>query len=238
MTPDGPQRVIVLATSNVGKLAELRELLASLPVDLRLLADVVGPVEIPEPFATFRENAAHKALQAARLSNSWALAEDSGLTVERLNGRPGVYSARFAGKGTPDEERVQQLLRCLRGVSADGRQAAFHCCVALASPGGESVSDQEIRPTTAGGSVSDQEIRPTGVLKPSIVGEWQGRCDGVICERPRGTNGFGYDPVFVPSGETRTNAELSPPEKNALSHRGQAMRAFARDLPRLLDGCP
>jgi len=198
------ERLIVLATGNRGKVVEVSPLLREMPVQLAILSDVVGAIPIPEPFATFRENAVHKALVAAALSGSWALGEDSGLEVDALAGRPGVYSARLAGKGAPDEQRIRLLLDMLLGVPPERRTARFCCAVALASPGG-------------------------------VLGEWQGHCEGHITEAPRGDGGFGFDPVFEPLGLTRTTAEMSTNEKNAISHRGQALRRFAADLPGLLD---
>ena len=203
MSARDEERLIVLATGNRGKVVEISPLLGGMPVKLAILSDLVGAVPIPEPFATFRENAVHKALAAAALSESWALGEDSGLEVDALAGRPGVYSARFAGKGAPDEERVRLLLDMLRGVPPDRRKARFCCAVALASPRG-------------------------------VLGEWQGHCAGRIAEAPRGDGGFGFDPVFEPLGLTRTTAEMSTDEKNAISHRGHALRHFAADLPRIL----
>jgi XTP/dITP diphosphohydrolase len=196
-------RSIVLATNNPGKARELEALLGGLSLRLALVRDVCGAVDIAEPFATFRENAAYKARVAARLAGEWALGEDSGLAVDALAGRPGVYSARFAGKGEPDERRVGLLLGMLRGTPAPRRAARFCCAIALASPEG-------------------------------AVGEWQGVCEGRIAESARGEGGFGFDPVFIADGQTRTNAELTSDEKNAISHRGIAMRALARDLAGLL----
>ncbi len=198
-------RRIVLATNNAGKVAELAELLSDLPVELELLRDAVGPVDISEPFATFHENAAHKAITAARLAGCWALAEDSGLVVDALGGRPGVYSARFAGKGTPDGDRIDLLLEMLTSVPPNQRGARFRCAIALASPG-------------------------------EILGDWRGTCEGSITTAPRGQSGFGYDPIFQTDGQARTNAELSRAEKNAISHRGMAIRLLMGDLPGMLGG--
>jgi XTP/dITP diphosphohydrolase len=197
------ERLIVLATNNRGKLVEMSKLLSGLPVQLALLSDAIGSTSIPEPFATFRENAAHKALTAAALSGGWALAEDSGLEVDALGGRPGVYSARFAGEDAPDERRVERLLRMLAGVPSEARTARFRCAVALAAPG-------------------------------NVLGQWEGQCEGHISEAPRGNAGFGFDPVFIPTGMSRTTAEMFTDEKNAISHRGKALRQFRADLPRLL----
>jgi len=215
-------RLIVLATSNPGKVRELEALLSDWittkytkhtkgrhgggtrpAVRFAVLSDIAGPLEIPEPFATFRENAAFKARVAAERSGEWALGEDSGLQVDALAGRPGVYSARFAGKGQPDARRVALLLAMMREVPAPRRTARFHCAVALASPEG-------------------------------LLGEWQGVCEGRIAEAARGEGGFGFDPVFIPDGETRTMAELAPEQKNAISHRGRAMRRMAEALRGML----
>ncbi len=203
MSRTSAERLIVLATSNRGKVVEVAELCRGLPVELALLTDILGPTDIPEPFSTFRENAAHKALTAAALSDAWALGEDSGLEVDALGDRPGVYSARFAGKHAPDPERVQLLLKMLASVPADRRAARFRCAMALAAP-------------------------------DRLLGQWQGECEGRIAEAPRGSRGFGFDPAFIPAGKSRTMAELSTQEKNSLSHRGNALRRFLADLPRLL----
>jgi XTP/dITP diphosphohydrolase len=200
--PSG-ERLIVLATANRGKVVELAELCRNLPVKLALLGDMLQDASIPEPFATFHENAAHKALTAAILSNAWALGEDSGLEVDALGGRPGVYSARFAGKASPDRDRVKLLLASMADIPPDRRTAHFRCAMALASPGG-------------------------------LLGEWHGECEGRVAEAPRGAGGFGFDPVFIAAGESRTMAEMSTEEKNAISHRGNALRQLLADLPRLL----
>jgi XTP/dITP diphosphohydrolase len=197
-------RLLVLATGNAGKARELEALLGGLQLRVTLLRDVAGPTEIPEPFATFRENARRKAEVAARIAGEWALGEDSGLSVEALQGRPGVYSARFAGAGQPDAERVALLLRMLEGVPEPHRTARFHCALCLAAPHG-------------------------------VLGEWEGLCEGTITSEPRGQGGFGYDPIFVPRGQARTSAELAPDGKNAISHRGLAMRRFVAEVPRLLE---
>jgi XTP/dITP diphosphohydrolase len=219
-----PPRLIVLATSNAGKVRELELLVddwittkytkytkgrqgdGSRPaVRLALLREVGGDDVMPEPFATFRENAAYKARTAAQRSGEWALGEDSGLQVDALGGRPGVYSARFAGRGQPDARRVQLLLEMLRDVEEGRRTARFRCAVALASPEG-------------------------------MIGEWEGVCEGRIAEAARGEGGFGYDPIFVPEGEARTMAELTREEKNSISHRGRAMRRMAEELEGMLRG--
>ena len=189
---------LVMATRNAGKVREMAELLRDLDVRLLSLNDFPELPEIPEEGATFAENALAKAQTVARLTGLLALADDSGLEVEALGGRPGVFSARYAqdrtGERTPsDEDNWRKLLDELREVSPEKRQARFVCEIALAWPNG--------RLLTTRGEVS-----------------------GVIAQEPRGTRGFGYDPVFwVPAYEA-TVAELDLAVKNRISHRGRALK--------------
>lgn len=191
---------IVLATRNPGKIFELRRIMAGF--------EVVGLEEFPhigevaETGLTFAENALLKAHAVAAQSGLPAVADDSGLCVDALNGMPGVFSARWAGRHGDDKANLDLLLAQVSDVPADRRAAHFTCAAALALPTG-------------------QEQVVEGVLP------------GHILSQPRGSNGFGYDPIFVPEGEVRTAAELSPDEKDAISHRGRAFRALApivRDL--------
>lgn len=193
---------LLVASTNPGKVAEISRLLASLPVEVVGLAAYPGFPGSEEPHPSFRENAEHKAREAARFAGCLALADDSGLEVEALGGRPGVQSARY---GRDDAERISKLLGELQGVTGEDRRARFACVAALASPAG-------------------------------VVGAWEGTVAGRIAEAPRGTNGFGFDPVFLYQG--RTFAEMSSEEKNAVSHRGEALRAFVADLPGILHGYP
>jgi XTP/dITP diphosphohydrolase len=190
---------VLLATRNAGKLAELRRMLADGPVEVIGLADVPEFPEAPETGATFAENALAKARDAAAATGMPAVADDSGLAVDALNGMPGVLSARWCGRHGDDTANLELLLGQLADVPDERRGAAFVCAAALVVPGG---------PETV------------------VHGEWRGR----IVRAPRGSNGFGYDPIFVPEGEERTSAELSSEEKDAVSHRGRAMRAL---LPHL-----
>ena len=188
---------VVLASGNPGKLRELAELLA--PSGLEVLPQSAFGIETPpETGATFRDNALLKARHAAGLAALPALADDSGIEVDALHGRPGVYSARYAGEGASDEANLRKLLAELEGVPEGARGARYQCVIALA--------------------------RRSDDPDPLITtGTWEGR----ITTAPRGSGGFGYDPVFLPQGSTRTAAELDPAEKNAVSHRGQALRALA-----------
>jgi XTP/dITP diphosphohydrolase len=193
---------LLLATRNAAKLAELRRLLEAADVrGIRVLglADVADFPEEPETGATFAENALAKARDAVKATGLPAVADDSGLAVDALNGMPGVFSARWSGRHGDDRANLELVLGQVADVPDDRRGAAFFCAAALVVPAGEEVV---------------------------VHGEWTGR----LTRAPRGTGGFGYDPVFVPDGETRTAAELTPEEKDAFSHRGRAMRAL---LPHL-----
>jgi XTP/dITP diphosphohydrolase len=192
---------VLLATRNAGKLAELRRMLGGGPVEIVGLADVPAFPDAPETGATFAENALAKARDAAAATGLPAVADDSGLAVEALNGMPGVLSARWSGRHGDDHANLELLLGQLADVPDERRGAAFVCAAALVVPGG---------------------------LETVVHGEWPGR----IVRAPRGSGGFGYDPIFVPDGDERTSAELSPEEKDAASHRGRAFRAL---LPHLSD---
>jgi len=191
---------LLVATSNPGKLAEIREIVAGIALELVSLRDLRLPPP-DETGDTFHANAAQKATISARQSGLWTLADDSGLCVEALGGAPGVHSARYA---PTDEERRGKLLRELRGLPEEKRNAHFFCAVALSPPDGERILKAE------------------------------GRVEGSIAFGERGTNGFGYDPIFLPA-ETpgRTLAELGSAEKNRLSHRGRALQRLRPVLERL-----
>ncbi len=198
---------VVVATRNAKKLGELARILGD-DVKVLGLADVPPFDELPETGATFEENAVDKARQAAAATGEIALADDSGLAVDALNGMPGVLSARWSGRHGDDAANTALLLGQLADVPDDRRGAAFVCALAVVTPDGR------------------VEV---------VRGEWRGR----IGREPHGTNGFGYDPVFVPvesdeAGDHRTSAELSPAEKDALSHRGRALRLMLPVLAKVL----
>lgn len=197
---------IVLASSNEGKLAELRSLLAELPVQLVTLKDLLGQhPTLPEDGNTFEANAVQKARAAHQLTGLPALADDSGLEVTGLQGRPGVRSARFSHERATDAENNAALLRELESVDDEGRVARFRCVLALVVP---------------------------GVEQPLTV---EGTASGSIARDSRGGGGFGYDPLFLVDGfEGRAMAELSDTEKNQVSHRGQAARAMKPLIAQLL----
>ncbi|AQZ66157.1 Nucleoside 5-triphosphatase RdgB (dHAPTP, dITP, XTP-specific) [[Actinomadura] parvosata subsp. kistnae] len=191
---------IVLATCNAGKIAELRRILTGF--DIVGLEEFPAIGEIAETGVTFEENALIKAHAVAQGSGLPAVADDSGLCVDVLNGMPGVFSARWAGRHGDDRANLELLLAQVSDVPSDKLTAYFACAAALALPSGES----------------------------RVV---EGTLPGGLVRTPRGSGGFGYDPIFVPEGESRTTAELTPEEKDAISHRGRAFRALApivRDL--------
>jgi XTP/dITP diphosphohydrolase len=188
---------LLLATRNAGKLAELQRLLeAAVPgVEVVGLRDVDDYPEAPETGATFAENALLKAREAVRYTGLPAVADDSGLTVDALNGMPGVLSARWSGRHGDDDGNTALLLGQLADVPDERRGGAFVCAAAfVAADGTEHVLERQWR--------------------------------GTVIREKRGTNGFGYDPVFVPQGLEVTSAELAPEEKDARSHRGQAFAAL------------
>ena len=190
----------VLASANPGKLREFAALLAPFAVQLVPQAEL-GIRPAGETGTTFLENALIKAHHAARHARLPALADDSGLEVDALGGRPGVWSARFAGEAASEEANLRHLLAELHDVPQEFRQARYQCVIVWAR------------------SVGDQA--------PLIA---RGTWEGGIAHVPRGHGGFGYDPVFIPAGEHRSAAQLASAEKNAVSHRGQALRALVAML--------
>ncbi len=195
--PQAPPR-LVLATANQRKLAELTRILAAGRVEVALttLAEFPGAPDVAETGATFAENALLKARAIAEFTGLPAVADDSGLCVDALNGMPGVLSARWSGGHGDDEANLRLVLAQLSDVSDDRRGAQFVCAAALVLPGGrEHVSE--------------------GVVRGRLIRE------------PRGQNGFGYDPIFVPESADITTAEMASADKDRISHRGKALRGLA-----------
>ncbi|MDT4954296.1 MAG: XTP/dITP diphosphohydrolase [Acidobacteriota bacterium] len=186
---------LLIATGNKGKIVELRSLLEPLSLRLRSLAEFQEIAEVAETGASFAENAILKARGYATQTQLWTLADDSGLEVAALDGAPGVYSARYGGEGLSDADRTQRLLEKLSQVGSANRHARFVCVIAIADPGGE------------------------------VANVSTGICEGRIAFTPRGTNGFGYDPVFVPEGYEQSFGELTTEIKEKISHRARALSA-------------
>ena len=187
---------MVIATRNRGKLLEFRELLLPLKSEILSLADLEVDTEFEESGNTFAENARLKAIGYSRLVQFPVLADDSGLEVEALGGRPGIFSARYGGPGASDEDRVRKLLKELESSGGE-RNARFVCSLALAQGG-------------------------------RLLLESEGECRGTIAKEPQGTNGFGYDPIFLFPALGRTYAELNQAEKNVHSHRSRAVASLLR----------
>lgn len=194
---------VVLATRNQGKVAELRRILSAYDIELVGLDEFPNVADVAETGETFIANALLKAHAVAQATGLIAVADDSGLSVDALNGMPGILSARWSGRHGDDAANLDLVLAQLSDLPDERRGAAFVCAAAAATPDGrEQVAEA--------------------------------RLDGVLIRKPRGSNGFGYDPIFVPEDETRTTAELTAAEKDAISHRGQAFRALAPLLAQLV----
>lgn len=204
-------RELILASRNAGKIREFKRMLAELASDIEVLSllDFPDLPEVEETGTTLQENASLKAVQITAATGKPCLADDSGIFIDALNGDPGVYSARWAGSHGDDQANNTKVLQQIHELEANGRidrSAQFRCVVALSFPEGH---------------------RRAG----EIIFE-SGEMPGEIIDQPRGGNGFGYDPIFVPLGFVQTSAELDAQEKDRISHRGQAMRKI---LPILID---
>jgi len=186
-------KTIILATNNADKVREIREMLAGGDIEILPLKEAGIDIDIEETGTTFEENALIKARAICKMTGKPALADDSGLCVDYLDGAPGVYSSRFMGEDTPYSEKNAAIIEKLEGVEGEERAAAFKCCMAFVLPDGK-------------------EFVTMGEMK------------GVIADKPAGENGFGYDPIVYLPEYGRTSAQLSPDEKNAISHRGEALR--------------
>lgn len=195
---------VVLATRNAHKIRELARILTPYRIDFASLDDWPEVPDVAETGATFADNALLKARFVAGATGLVAIADDSGLVVDALNGMPGVLSARWAGRHGDDAANLSLVLAQLADVVDERRGAAFVCAAAAVAPSGAEI----------------------------VV---EGRVDGRLLRSARGEGGFGYDPIFVPLGETRTTAEMSAAEKDALSHRGKAFRELAPRLTELRD---
>ena len=191
---------IVLASNNKGKVRELGQMLESLNMDV-LPQAAFNIEDAEETGLTFIENAIIKARHAAKLSGLPAIADDSGLEVDALNGAPGIYSARYSGEGATDEKNLLKLLEDLKDVPEEKRTARFQCLLVYLR----------------------HENDPTPVI-------CQGTWEGVITTEAKGANGFGYDPVFYVPENQCTSAELTPEQKNEMSHRGKALQKLLVEL--------
>jgi XTP/dITP diphosphohydrolase len=191
---------LLVATNNAGKVKELLQRLADLPLRLRLLSEFPAIPEAEETGATFVENATLKAVHYSTASGLFSLADDSGLAVDALGGSPGIYSARYAGTQATYAERMARLLDELAATGDADRRARFVCAIVVADPS-------------------------TGILET-----FEAKCEGRIARAPRGTGGFGYDPIFIPEGHAQTFGELPDNLKQKISHRALALDKACRFL--------
>ncbi len=184
---------LVIASRNKGKISEIKELLADLPIEVLSLFDYPSIIEIEENGETFAENAQIKAQAVYNYTKCAVMADDSGLEIDALDGRPGVHSSRFAGENAADAEKCELILNIMKNVPDEKRTARFKSVICIID---------------MNGSISLTE----------------GVCNGIITHEPIGDNGFGYDPIFYIPNLNRTMAQLTSSEKNAVSHRGIALR--------------
>jgi len=202
------RRRILVASTNQGKIAELRAML-DLDVEWVGLSDFPNVNEVKEDGETFAENARKKAVGYAKQTGLWTIADDSGLVIDALGGEPGVKSARFSGakdkdRKLLDHKNMAKVLKLLEGAPKEKRTTRFVCCLCLASA-------------------------------EKVLIETEGKLEGVIAEKEMGTNGFGYDPIFFVPKLNKTVAQLTREEKNAISHRGNAIRKLKPLLKELLE---
>ena len=190
---------IIIATKNKGKAKDFEALFGPLGYKVLTLHDVAEEMDVEETGATFEENAVLKATALANHLQTMVISDDSGLEIDALDGRPGIYSARYAGEEKSDEANIEKVLEELRDVEDADRTARFVCAIAVASP----------------------------TMEPVTV---RGTCEGVIARERKGSNGFGYDPIFFVPSENKMMAELAAEEKGAISHRGNALKKLSSKL--------
>jgi XTP/dITP diphosphohydrolase len=197
---------LLVATTNPGKLAEVRACLSRLPLRVISLTDLANAPQVIEDGKTFEENALKKARTVAEYSGLLTLADDSGLEVDALGGAPGIYSARYAGLDADDHHNNQKLLSELAGLPGEQRSARFVCALALCAPQSRGIKDWVVRET----------------------------CAGRIAFEQKGENGFGYDPLFFYPPFGKTFGEVEPEIKTTVSHRGKALRELVETLPAIV----
>ncbi|AIE60950.1 XTP/dITP diphosphatase [Bacillus methanolicus] len=195
---------VIIATKNRGKAKEFESMFKSKGFQVKTLLDYPEIGEIEETGSTFEENAVLKAETVSKQLGKMVIADDSGLIVDALDGRPGIYSARYAGEEKNDEANMDKVLKELEGVRDNERTARFYCSLAVAFPN-----------------------------QPTLL--FSGTCEGLILKERRGTNGFGYDPIFYVVEKGKAMAELSPEEKNLISHRANALRKLEEQLDIVLE---
>jgi XTP/dITP diphosphohydrolase len=203
---------LLIATHNRGKIREIEQALRLLPLKLHYLDEFPNLGAVAEVGQTYEANAVLKAMEYSRQSGMCALADDSGLEVDSLDGAPGVFSARYAGEGASDNDRIQKLLAALSSCTDEERRARFVCCMVLVG----------------------WQAGAAKTTAPEMIQVTWGKCEGWIVRAPRGENGFGFDPVFIPSGYAETFGELSGAVKATMSHRALALNEMRMFLTRWL----
>lgn len=194
---------IIIATKNIGKAKDFEALFNPLGYEVKTLHDVAEEMDIEETGSSFEENAILKATSLANHLQTMVIADDSGLEIDALGGRPGIFSARYAGEEKNDEDNIDKVLKELEGIKESEKTARFVCAIAVASPNKE----------------------------PFTV---RGTCEGVIGAERKGTNGFGYDPIFYVPSEQKMMAELTAEQKGAISHRGNAIKKLSLGLKEII----
>jgi XTP/dITP diphosphohydrolase len=190
---------VIIATKNSGKAKEFERIFQAKGILVKTLLDFPVIEDVEETGTTFEENAKIKSETIANLLGKMVIADDSGLEVDALDGRPGVYSARYAGPQKNDEDNIDKVLAELNGVPENERTARFRCVLAVSQPGKKTVT-------------------------------FSGACEGIILTERRGTNGFGYDPIFFVEAKEKAMAELNPEEKNKISHRAMAIKKLEENF--------
>ena len=204
---------LLIATSNTGKIRELKQMLRLLPITLRSLNEFPDVIPVAEVGHTYEENAVLKALGYSEQTGLYALADDSGLEAVALGGIPGVFSARFGGDNISDHARTDKLLAMMSPHHDSERAARFMCCMAV-----------------AGWDVNEKP----GAAKPKLLNVSEGKCEGMLALEPRGSRGFGYDPIFIPNGYEETFGQLSDEVKRRVSHRAKALSEVRTFLEQFL----
>ncbi|MCZ8542035.1 XTP/dITP diphosphatase [Psychrobacillus psychrodurans] len=194
---------IIIATKNIGKAKDFEALFNPLGYEVKTLHDVAEEMDIEETGSSFEENALIKATSLANHLQTMVIADDSGLEIDALGGRPGIFSARYAGEEKNDDDNIDKVLKELEGIKESEKTARFVCAIAVASPNKE----------------------------PFTV---RGTCEGVIGTERKGTNGFGYDPIFYVPSEQKMMAELTAEQKGAISHRGNAIKKLSLGLKEII----
>lgn len=206
------KKILIIASRNKGKIREIKEILSGIPFEIKSLVDIGLDVDIEETGKTFEENAILKAKTIGEKTRMLILGEDSGLEVDTLGGRPGIFSARYA-KGS-DLDRINKLLKELKGIPDEKRTARFRCVAAIY------VSPSMSSPRKRGSKKIPDQV---GNDKSSRIVTFDGVSEGYITDKPIGSNGFGYDPIFFNLDLGKTNAKASSEEKNRISHRARAL---------------